>query len=140
LNQKKSLLIVAVPVLALFMSIVFAGSGRTYAEHLVFSVQVYAFMLAYLATVALLLLLPLVIALRAVGPATGPVTRTLETELAIDAILLAGVAVYMYFAFRRAYRVSRTHAAASAVLLSVAVGFLIALYHNLLFYVTFWTT
>lgn len=139
-NQKKSLLIVAVPVLALFMSLLFASSGRTYAEHLVFSVQVYAFLLAYLAAVALLLLLPLVIALRAVGPSAGPVMRTLETELVIDAMLLAGVAVYMYFGFQRAYRVSRAHAAASAVVLTVTVAYLIGLYHTALFYVTFWTT
>ena len=39
----------AVPVLALFMSILFVGTGRTYAEHFVFSVQVYAFLLSYLA-------------------------------------------------------------------------------------------
>ena len=139
-NQKKSLLIVAVPVLALFMSLLFAGSGRTYAEHLVFSVQVYAFLLAYLAGVVLLLLVPLEMALGAVGPAAGPVMRSLETERAIDAILLAGVAVYMYFGFRRAYRASRIHAAASAMVLTVTVAYLIGLYHTGLFYVTFWTT
>jgi hypothetical protein len=48
-HQKKSILIVAVPVLALVMSLVFMRTGRTYAEHLVFSVQVYAFLLVYLA-------------------------------------------------------------------------------------------
>jgi len=46
----------------------------------------------------------------------------------------------MYFGFQRAYRVSRAHAAASAVVLTVTVAYLIGLYHTALFYVTFWTT
>jgi hypothetical protein len=138
-NQKKSLLIVAVPVLALFMFILFAGSGRTYAEHFVFSVQVYAFLLSYLAAAALVFLL-LMVVLRAIGPDTGTIVRTLQTELAIDTILLVGIAVYMYLGFRRAYEVSRIRAAVSGVVLAFTAGFLIALYNNLLFYATFWTT
>jgi hypothetical protein len=38
-DEKKSVLIFAVPFLALLMLVLFRGSGRTYAEHLVFSVQ-----------------------------------------------------------------------------------------------------
>ena len=57
-NQKKSLLIVAVPVLALFMSILFVGSrSEHYAEHFVLSVQVYAFLLSFLAVAAAMFLL-----------------------------------------------------------------------------------
>jgi len=138
-NQKKSLLIVAVPVLALFMMILFAGSGRTYAEHFVFSVQVYAFLLSYLAAAALSLLL-LMLVMRAVGPDTAAFVRTLQTELAIDTILLVGLAVYMYMGFRRAYQVSRLRAAVSGVVLAFTAGFLIALYNNLLFFATFWST
>jgi hypothetical protein len=138
-TQKKSLLIVAVPVLALFMLILFAGSGRTYAEHFVFSVQVYAFLLSYLAAAALLLLL-LMVLMRAIGPDTAAIVRTLQTELAIDTILLVGIAVYMYLGFRRAYQVSRVRAAVSGVVLAFMAGFLIALYNNLLFYATFWST
>lgn len=138
-NQKKSLLIVAVPVLALFMSILFVGSGRTYAEHFVFSVQVYAFLLSFLAVAAAMFLL-LMLVLRAIGPATEPIVRTLGTELAIDTILLIGISAYMYFGFRRAYQASRTRAAVSGVVLAIMAGFLIALYNNLLFYATFWST
>jgi hypothetical protein len=138
-NQKKSLLIVAVPVLALFMMILFVGSGRTYAEHFVFSVQVYAFLLSYLAAAALSLLL-LMLVMRAIGPDTAAFVRTLQTELAIDTILLVGISIYMYLGFRRAYQVSRTRAAVSGVVLAFMAGFLIALYNNLLFYATFWIT
>ena len=139
-NQKKSLLIVSVPVLALIMGILFVGSGRTYAEHLVISVQVYAFLLSYLAAVALLMFLAVKMALRAFGPVAEPIARTLGTEFVMDSILLIGVATYMYASFRRAYHASRTRAAASAVVLTLAVGLLFLLYYNVLFYATFWTT
>lgn len=138
-NQKKSLLIVAVPVLALFMMILFRGSGRTYAEHLVLSVQVYAFLLSYLVAAVLLFFL-LMFVLRAIGPDTAAIVRTLKTELAIDTILLVGISVYMYLGFRRAYGASRTRAAVSGVVLAFTAGFLIALYNRLLFYATFWST
>jgi hypothetical protein len=139
-NQKKSLLIVAVPVLALFMLIIFAGTGRTYAEHLVFSVQVYAFLLAYLAATAFFFLLPIILALHATGSVGISIARRVESEFSIDLVLLVGVTVYMYLGFRRAYQTSRIRSGISAILLSSAVGLLIGLYHNLLFYVVFWTT
>jgi hypothetical protein len=139
-NQKKSLLIVAVPILALLMGIAFVGSGRTYAEHLVFAVQVYAFLLAYLALVAVILLVPARIALRVIGPAAAPIVRTLAAEYTVDVILLAALSVYMYFGFRRAYQATRTRASVNALILSCAAGLLIAIYHKVLFYITFWTT
>jgi hypothetical protein len=139
-NQKKSLLIVSVPLLALFMAILFVGSGRTYAEHLVLSVQVYAFLLAYLAAVAFLMRLIIVMAVRALGTAAVPIARALETQSAIGAILFIGVAIYLYLGLRRAYQTSRTRGAASAVALALGVGALAMLYQITLFYVTFWTT
>lgn len=139
-NQKKSLLIVAVPMLALVMGLFFIGSGRTYAEHFIFSIQVYAFLLCYLAAVAFLGLLPLMMALRTVGPAAEPIVRTLKTELAIDTVLLVGMTIYIYFGLRRAYEASRVRAALGGVVLAAAAGFLIALYNNALFYITFRTT
>ena len=139
-NQKKSLLIVSVPVLALAMVILFVGTGRTYAEHLVFSVQVYAFLLSYLAAVAVFMLLFVGIILRGFGPATAPIIRLLDREYTVDAILVIGLATYVYLGLRRAYQVSRTRAALSAVVLAATAGMLIGVYHNLLFYATFWTT
>jgi hypothetical protein len=139
-NQKKSLLIVSVPILALVMAILFVGSGRTYAEHLVFSVQVYAFLLSYLAVVAVVMLLSVMLGLRVFGPAVEPIARTLESESVMDSVLLIGVAAYMYSGLRRAYHASRLRAAVSAAILGFAAGSLVGLYHNLLFYVTLWTT
>ena len=139
-NQKKSLLIVAVPFLALFMTVLFAGSGRTYAEHLVFSVQVYAFLLIYLAGVVILVLFPLIFALPKLWPAAGRVMWWLQTETGIDLILLVGLATYMYLGFRRAYRSSPLRSGINAVILAGATGVTIGGYHNLLFYLAFWTT
>jgi hypothetical protein len=139
-NQKKSLLIVAVPVLALLMLVLFIGTGRKYVEHLVFAVQVYAFLLAYLAVVALFVLLPLILGVSALWPAASAAMHKLETEGFIDSVLLAGLTVYMYLGFRRAYRVSRLRAATSALVSALSTGLLIGAYHNLLFYAAFWTT
>jgi hypothetical protein len=139
-DQKKSSLILGVPVLALFMAILFAGSGRTYAEHLVFSVQVFAFLLVYIGLVALILLGPLSLALHAIGPVGVSIMQTLQGDNTIAAILLTGLAAYMYAGFRRAYDTHRTRAAINAVILSGAVGLLVMLNHNVLFYTTFWTT
>lgn len=139
-DQKKSLFIVAVPVLALVMTLLFVGSARTYAEHLVFSVQVYAFLLAYLALVVLIALVPVALALRAAGPGSAPIRRILGTETAIDVILVAGLAAYIYAGLRRAYDFSRTRAGIFAVILTSVTGYLIAAYSKLLFYATFWTT
>ncbi|HEY8831332.1 MAG TPA: DUF3667 domain-containing protein [Gemmatimonadaceae bacterium] len=139
-NQKKSLLIVSVPVLALFMTIVFAGSGRTYAEHLIFSVEVYAFLLSYIAAVVVLLFTPITMLLRATGPVADPIRRVLEHDLGITVFVIIGVTVYMYLGFRRAYDVSRFRAASSALILPWVVAYLTGVYHAALFYITFWTT
>jgi hypothetical protein len=122
------------------MTLLFIGSGRTYAEHLVFSVQVYAFLLAYLAVVVIAFLFPLIYALPKIWPAAAGVLWWLQSETGIDVILLLGLATYMYLGFRRAYQSSRVRSAINAVLLAAATGGTIGLYHNLLFYLTFWTT
>ncbi len=64
----------------------------------------------------------------------------LQGELAIDLMIFFSLIVYIDLALRRAYETSKTRSAISAVILSTAVGFSIALYHNLLFYTTFWAT
>jgi hypothetical protein len=139
-HQKKSLFIVAVPALALIMGALFVGSGRTYAEHLVLSIQFYAFLLAYLAAVGVLVVVPLALGLPRVSPIAARVAVALQGELAIDLIISAGLILYIYLALRRAYETSSIRSAISAIILSLAIGLTIALYHNLVFYTTFWAT
>ena len=138
-NQKKSLLIVSVPLLALFMTVAFAGSGRTYAEHLIFSVQVYAFLLSYLGLLAIVLLYPTTILLRSTDPG-NPIRGILEGEIWLWALIVTGLTIYMYLGFRRAYGVSRLRAAMSSLILPWVVLYLTGVYHTALFYATFWTT
>lgn len=138
-NQKKSLLIVSVPVLAVVMGILFMGAGKKYVEHLVFSVQVYTFLLSYLAGVVLLVLLPAAMLLRT-GSRGESIVRVLDSELGITTIVIAGLTVYMYLGFRRAYGSSMVRAALSGFVLALTIGLLTGVYHDSLFYVTFWTT
>ncbi|HJP86989.1 MAG TPA: DUF3667 domain-containing protein [Gemmatimonadaceae bacterium] len=138
-HQKKSILIVAVPFLALVMSLLFMGSGRTYAEHLVLSVQVYAFLLAYLGIVILGVLFPIVVGLTWLFPGVA-LLRRLGGELAIDTVLGIGLFTYVYLALRRAYETSRVRSVVDALLLSFAVVLTIIAYHSVLFYLTFLTT
>ena len=139
-NQKKSLLIVSVPVLAVVMAILFMGAGKTYVEHLVFSVQVYTFLLSYLAGVVLLVLLPAAMLLRTAGPRAESIRLLIDSELGITAIVITGLTVYMFLGFQRAYGSSKLRAALSGLVLAWTIGLLTGVYHDALFYVTFWTT
>jgi Protein of unknown function (DUF3667) len=139
-NQKKSVLILAVPLLALLMLVVFAGTGRTYAEHLVFSVQTYAFLLAFLAAYWLVIVTPYVLRLPTRWPATAPFFFSIQTEFATDLVVSVALAVYMYHSFRRAYQTSRARSAISAVILAAAIDSSLVLYQVLLFHAALWTT
>ena len=138
-NQKKSLLIFSVPVLALVMALIFLGTHRAYAEHLVFSVQVYAFLLIYLAALVVAVGL-LLLTLGIFGPAAEPLTHAVQSEAVVIALTIVGLTIYMYLGFRRAYDASRLRAALSAFFLAWAVGYLTGVYRKALFYATFWTT
>lgn len=139
-NEKKSILILAVPLLALLMSIVFAGSGRTYAEHLVFAVQIYAFLLAFLAVYWVVIVIPYVVHLPSLWPASARAIFLMQTELAIDLLLSVALSVYMYLGFRRAYQTSRPRSAINAIILAAAIDSSLVLYQVLLFHTALWTT
>jgi Protein of unknown function (DUF3667) len=139
-NEKKSALILAVPLLALLMRIVFGGTGRTYAEHLVFSVQIYAFLLAFLAVYWLVIVIPYLLRLPVLWPGSARVFFSLQTEAAIDLLLSGALSVYMFLGFRRAYYTSRTRSAINAIVLAAAIDSSLVLYQILLFHTTLWTT
>jgi hypothetical protein len=64
----------------------------------------------------------------------------LQSETGIDTILLVGLATYMYLGFRRAYHSPPVRSAVNAIILAAATGGTIGAYHNLLFYLAFWST
>ena len=138
-NQKKSLLIVSVPLLALVMAVIFIGTRHTYAEHLVFSVQVYTFVLIFLGAMVALFF-PLVRLLRAVGPAGESTLRVIGSDTGITGMLLVGLTIYIFLGLRRAYEASRLRATLSALIMAWAVAMLIGVYHEAVFFATFWTT
>jgi hypothetical protein len=139
-DQKKALAIVLVPLLAILMTPLFIGSHRTFAEHLVFSVQVCAFLLIYLAAV-MIALLALGTLLDKLGSVGLPVARLLYRFVWVGVVaLIAGPATYMYKGLQRAYDASRTRAALAAVVLAGALVILMGYYQDFLFYVTLWTT
>jgi hypothetical protein len=139
-NQKKSLLIVSVPLLAVVMSLLLIGTGRTYVEHLVLSVQVYAFLLLYLLAMIFVVFAPLTMLLRWIGPTAEPALRLIRGELVLGIVVIAGVTLYTYGGLRRAYALSRLRAAVTAGAISVAVLYLTGVYYQILFWATLWST
>jgi hypothetical protein len=138
-NQKKSLLIVSVPLLAIVMTLVFFGTHRTYAEHVVFSVQVYTFVLIFLAA-TVVLFFPLQMLFRAMGSGAAPVSQFLLSDSGLVGVLIVGLTIYMYFGLRRAYNASRLRAGFSAFILAWTVAILTGVYHEAVFFATFWLT
>ena len=139
-NQKKSLLIFSVPLLALAMSLLFIGTRRSYVEHLVFSVQVYAFDLLCLLTFALLVVAPLKMVARTAGSGGARLRSVLDGELAIAVASILWLTIYMYNGLRRAYDASRVRAGLGAFALALTVMYLTGIYYRMLFWATFWTT
>ena len=139
-NQKKSLLIISVPLLAVAMSLLLIGMRHTFAEHLVFSVQVYAFDLLCMLTLALLVFGPLRMLARGLGPGGAGLRSWLDGELVIGVISMFWLTIYMYNGLRRAYDASRIRAGLSAFALALTVMYLTGIYYHMLFWATFWTT
>lgn len=132
-DEKKSLLLVAVPLFALALSALYARGGRVYVEHLVFSVHAYAFILFFFTAFSTLGWAILHLAYQFL-PVTRPVDRFLGTEEGILLTLTAGVVPYLTIALRRFYGSPTGPALARALVLFVAFQFLILVFRNVLFH------
>ena len=134
-DQKRSLLLVAVPLFALALLLLYAGSRRTYVEHLVFSVHTYAFLLFYLTAMGTLFFAVLR-SLRATVPAATPLVRFLGRERGVEMMLAVGMITYITLALRRYYGSPPLPALARGVALFGVFGLLLVLFQNLLFFTT----
>lgn len=134
-DLKKSMLIVSIPLFALAMLVLYVTSGRRYAEHLVFSVHVYAFFLFFAGIVVTPLFLLVFRGLRALGVSAAALAP-LSTEGALVAVLFVVIGSYMYLGLRRMYGDSRLAAALRAGTLFIVMQLLIAAYHDVLFFAT----
>jgi hypothetical protein len=134
-SQRKSLIVLFAPALALVLRALFAarrgkaGVPRRYGEHLVFALHVLAF--AWLALAGTYGVVSLS------SPAAGGLGRSAVTVVAI-ALLLA-IPSYVFVATRRVYALSTVAAlGAAAVIVAAFMGLLFA-YRGLLFFTTYYT-
>lgn len=133
-NEAKSLIILMVPMFALVVGLLQWGRRRYSLEHLVFSLHFMAWWLL----LAILVLSIVTIAMTHASSGWPLVDRVLE--LLASLTILIAQALYLYFAFKRAYGETRMAAAIKAVLASVAMLFaIIPVYRLALFFAT-WLT
>jgi len=135
-NQKKSMLLFSIPVMALAMLPMYARRRRRYVEHLVFSIHTYAFFL-FFAGVCITPLFRLVLGgARRLGVADGRLMSLLAGEAPVIAVLLLVIGGYTWLGLRRMYGDSRHGAALRALAIFSVLQVLIIAYHDLLFYTT----
>ena len=139
-QQKKSMLIFSVPLLAAVMLVLYAGSGRYYAEHLVFSIHVYAFLLILMAFIVTAAFSLLFLVLSHLGSTAQRMMTMLETEATLLVVVNGGLAAYIALGLRRAYRDRPVVATLRAIVLSIAVLVILVVYRDALFYLTLWIT
>ena len=134
-DQEHSLLLFATPMLALTLMALYAGSGRAYVEHLVFSVHAYAFTVFYLTAMGTLWFWALHLAYRFI-PFARPVLSLLGGELGVIMLLGAGMLTYFTKALGRFYGSPMPLAFARALVLFAVQGALIIIFRDILFHTT----
>jgi hypothetical protein len=132
-HLSKSLVIVLVPAFALVLTFLFAGKGRFYVEHLVFSLHFYAAFLLGLCVFALLF----TAGTHALGAASIHPDRAYE--LLFSCSVIVSEALYLFVALRRFYQLRLLSGLWRAVLLGIVTLPLLMLYRWFLFYATIWT-
>ena len=134
-DQKKSLLLLAIPVFALSLIVLYAGSGRVYVEHLVFAVHAYAFMVFYMTAMGTLWFGAMLLSYQHL-PWMRPVVRLFSGEAGVIMVLGAGMLAYLALALHRFYGSSMVPAVARAFVLFVLQAALIIFFRTLLFHTT----
>ncbi|CAN5514494.1 DUF3667 domain-containing protein [soil metagenome] len=134
-DQKKSLLLVAIPVFALSLMALYARSGRVYVEHLVFAVHSYAFMVFYLTAMGTVWFSLINFAYRHV-PWARPAILPFTDERGVILVLGAGMLWYFTVALRRFYGSALIPALSRAFVLFAVQGALIVFFRVLLFHTT----
>lgn len=134
-DQKKSMLIVSIPLLALAMLPLYAGRKRRYAEHLVFSMHTYAYFLFFAGILVTPLFFAAFFVLSKVG-ASQRVMGALSSEPALVSVLFLVMGTYLYLGLRRMYRDTKVGAGLRAVALYAVMQALIVVYHDALFHTT----
>ncbi len=138
-EQKKSILLFSVPMMAIAMSILYFRKRRYFVEHLVFSIHLYAFLL--IALTGLALFMALVLALfRMIGPAAAPAAAAFDGEGTLSLIIGTALVTYIFKGLRAAYSDSVPGALIRAALMTFLMVILTGYYHDLLFYTVYYAT
>ncbi|MEO5817559.1 MAG: DUF3667 domain-containing protein [Gemmatimonadaceae bacterium] len=132
-DEKKSLLLVAVPLFAAVLLLLYAGSKRVYVEHLVFSVHAYAYILFYFTAFSTFAWWLLAMLYRA-APLARPTLRFLSGESGILLTLCVGIVPYLTLGLQRFYGSSRVPAIARAFVLFFVFQALILVFRGVLFH------
>jgi hypothetical protein len=134
-DQKKSLLLLAIPVFALTLTVLYARSGRVYVEHLVFAVHAYAFMVFYLTAMGTLWFTALNFSYTHLHWAR-PVVLLFTGENGAIVVLGAGMLTYLSLALHRFYGSPPVPALTRACVLFAVQAALIITFKTLLFHTT----
>jgi hypothetical protein len=130
--QGKSLVIIMVPLFALGAWAAYGRARRFYAEHLVFSFYLYAFMMIWMAFGTLALTWPIAFAIHhGLGDfVEGPVSVALT----------APVVLYLFLAVRRAYGGNWLESTVKTLLLAGWMVTVLTAYRFILFFTTYYAT
>jgi hypothetical protein len=135
-NLKKSMLLLAIPLFAMFLTAIY-GTKHRIAEHLIFSTHFYAF-----TVFALTALVPLCfqVAIRVLHLVRAPhsVFVALSTENALTIALFVLFGWYLYLALRRMYGDGRLAGASRAIILFAAYQLIVLAFSLSAFRVTLW--
>ena len=134
-DQKKSLLLFAVPVFALVVWGLYAGTGHHVVEHLVFAVHTYAFLIFFMLAAGTVFIGVFIRLLLLVG-VPGRILNLLVHESGLITVLAVGMVGYMTLALRRYFGSPVLTAVPRAIALFVTQGLLILAYRDLLFHTT----
>lgn len=142
----RSLVFLVVPMLALVLTLLYAGTRVPFVQHAVFAIHFTAWQLTFIMSLALPLLIVMVRAGRQLvatvaGEAGQAFLASPNVLLFIDLLLEYGaiffVVPYAYLALRRVYGSGRIPTVARTVVLLFAAQFVNITYRFILFWVTF---
>jgi hypothetical protein len=140
-TQAKSLVIIMVPILALFLALFYAGTGKPAVQHIVFSLHFYAWFLLMLIAFTAALRIAFVIsrALMSVfGVHLTPGLLNSDALMSIPLILV--FTAYIYFAMRTAYQDGPFVTLRRTLGGLIGVVFALFFYRMILFFTVFYTT
>lgn len=137
-GQKKSLLLFDIPIFALALAILFAFQRRLFAEHIVFSVHVYAFLLIFFVA-AVAVFFPLTHWVAPAFAATRGAIAWIQSDEGITTLLAAVMGSYLYLGLRNVYKSGRITAVLRTIILFYLIGALTNVHHDVLFYTTLYT-